>query len=228
MGRLGTTDPPDAPLKWQLPKPRFRGRLHQITLFFAIPAAILLIRAAPSGSPRLATTIYGITLVGLFAASAAYHRGTWSARAFRWMRTLDHCMIYLLIAGTNTAFSVLLLHGVIQWVLLVSVWVGAIVGITLKVIKIDGFARLAGVLYILLGWIAVAAIPQAIKESETLPLVLVGIGGLMYTIGAIIFLRRRPDPKPLVFGYHEIWHTFVVAASACQFAAITLLVRSAA
>jgi hemolysin III len=210
-----------------LPKPKLRGWLHLITLFIAIPASIWLVLSAPSGTPRAAIAVYGITLIGLFAASSAYHRGNWSVRWLRRMRTLDHCMIYLLIAGTNTAFSVLVLHGFIQWLLLVAVWVGAIVGIAFKVIKIEGFARLAGVLYIGMGWIAVAAIPQAISESEALPLLLVAAGGLMYTVGAIVFFLRRPDPRPLVFGYHEIWHTFVVAASACQYAAITLLLRTA-
>jgi len=91
----------------------------------------------------------------------------------------------------------------------------------------DGFGRIGGALYIALGWIGVVSLPQALQNSDGGPLILVGVGGLMYTIGAVVLLRRRPDPSPMVFGYHEIWHALVIAASACQFTAITMLVRSA-
>jgi hemolysin III len=108
----------------------------------------------------------------------------------------------------------------------VVVWTGALVGITLKLVKIDGFSRAGGTLYMALGWIGIAALPQVLSESEALPLVLTVAGGLMYTFGAVVLLRRRPDPNPLVFGYHEIWHALVVAASASHYAAITVLLRT--
>jgi hemolysin III len=209
-------------------KPRLRGRLHQITVFLAIPAGIFLISQARPGTHRLAVTIYALSLVALFGASASYHRGNWSPRALRRMRALDHSMIFFLIAGTGTAFGVLVLTGWMRAVFLTTIWIGALMGIVFKVIKIDGFARLGGFLYIALGWVGVATVPQAIQSPEKLPLVLIGVGGLMYTIGAIIFWLRRPDPRPQVFGYHEIWHTFVVAASACQYTAIAMLVRATA
>ena len=136
-------------------------------------------------------------------------------------------MIYLFIAGTNTAYTILVLDGIWQWLLLLGVWAGAIVGITLKFVMFDGFGRIGGALYIALGWIGVVSLPQALQNSDGGPLILVGVGGLMYTIGAVVLLRRRPDPSPMVFGYHEIWHALVIAASACQFTAITMLVRSA-
>ena len=208
-------------------KPLLRGRSHQLAVLAAIPAGIFLISNAPSGSTRFATAVYATTLIGLFATSAAYHRINWSPAALHWMRRLDHSMIYLFIAGTNTAYTILVLEGIWQWVLLLGVWAGAIVGITLKLVKFDGFARIGGALYIALGWIGVISLPQAIHNSDGGPLLLVGVGGLMYTIGAVVLLRRRPDPSPSVFGYHEIWHALVVAASACQFTAITMLVRSA-
>jgi hemolysin III len=113
-----------------------------------------------------------------------------------------------------------------QWLLLVVVWSGAILGVTLKFVRIDGFSRVGGALYIILGWIGIATLPEALHNSPEAPLILVGIGGLMYTFGAVVLLRRRPDPNPLVFGYHEIWHALVVAASACHFTAITMLVRA--
>lgn len=209
------------------PKPLLRGRLHQTMVFVAIPAGIMLVRAAPPGSARLATLIYAISLVGLFTASATYHRLNWKPQALRWARRLDHCMIYVLIAGTATAYAVLVLQGVMQWLMLIVVWAGAILGITLKFINIERFARLGGALYIILGWVGVATIPQAIRRADALPLLLVALGGVMYTIGAYIFMRRRPNPSPRVFGYHEIWHTFVVLASASHYTAIALLLRTA-
>lgn len=208
------------------PKPRFRGWLHQMALIIAIPASVRLVAAAPSSEIRVATSIYALSLVGLFGASAAYHRVDWSPTALRRARALDHSMIFLLIAGTYTAFGVLVLHGLWQLLVLVVVWTGAVVGITLKLVKIDGFSRVGGTLYMALGWIGIVALPQVLSESEALPLVLTVAGGLMYTVGAVVLLRRRPDPNPLVFGYHEIWHALVVAASICHYAAITLLLRT--
>jgi hemolysin III len=204
-------------------KPRLRGRLHQVALFIAVPASVRLVGAAPSGPVRMSTIIYALSLVGLFGASAAYHRLDWSPTALRRARALDHSMIFLLIAGTHTAFGVLVLHGVWQQLVLVVVWMGALVGITLKLVNIEGFSTAGGTLYIALGWIGIAALPQVLSESEVLPLVLILAGGLMYTVGAFVLLRRRPDPNPLVFGYHEIWHALVVAASTCHYAAITVL-----
>jgi hemolysin III len=208
------------------PKPRLRGRLHQAALFIALPASVRLVSAAPSGSVRVAMVIYALSLVGLFSASAAYHRLNWSPMALRRVRSLDHSMIFLLIAGTYTAFGVLVLHGVWQLLVLVVVWTGALVGITLKLVNVEGFSRAGGTLYIALGWIGIAALPPMLSESKILPLVLTLAGGLMYTVGTLVLLRRRPDPNPLVFGYHEIWHALVVAASTCHYAAITVLLRT--
>jgi hemolysin III len=209
-----------------IPKPRLRGRLHQAALFIAAPASVLLVSAAPSGLIRVAMIIYASSLVGLFGASAAYHRLLWSPKALRWLRTLDHSMIFLLIAGTYSAVGVLVLHGVWELVVLVVVWTGALVGIALKLVKIDGFSRTGGTLYIALGWIGIAALPQVLSKSDALPLVLTVAGGVIYTVGAVVLLRRRPDPNPLVFGYHEIWHALVVAASTCHYVAITALLRT--
>ena len=210
-----------------LQRPLLRGRLHQIAVFVAIPMGILLVAAARTGSHRVAVTVYVISLIGLLGTSAAYHRLRWTPPARKWMRRLDHSMIFLLIAGTNTAYAVLVLDGLWRWVDLVVVWAGAIVGITLKMIKIDGFSKIGGALYIILGWIGIITLPQALRSTPGAPLILVGAGGIMYTLGAVVLFRRRPDPSPRVFGYHEIWHSFVVAACACHYVAITLLVRAA-
>ncbi len=209
-----------------IPKPRLRGRLHQIFLFLFIPAGILLVSASRTAPVRIATIVYVISLLAVLGTSAAYHRGNWSPPALRRMRRLDHSMIFVLIAGTATAYAVLVLDGFMRWLFLITMWAGAIVGITLKLVKIDGFARLGGTLYIVLGWIGILTLPQALRSSHGVPLILVGAGGIMYTVGAVVFLRKRPDPFPLTFGYHEIWHTFVVAACVCHFIAISMLVSS--
>lgn len=137
-------------------------------------------------------------------------------------------MIFFLIAGTGTAVGSLVLEGAWRVAFLAILWAGAVVGVSFKLVKIDGFARVGGFLYIALGWTGAATVPQAIRAARPLPLILIGAGGILYTVGATIFFRRRPDPKPLVFGYHEIWHAFVVAACACQYAGITMILRTAA
>ena len=207
-------------------KPRLRGRLHQVALVVAIPAGVRLVAAAPSTSARVATTVYATSLIGLFGASAAYHLMSWSSRARRRARVLDHCMIFFLIAGSYTAFSVLALKGPWRAVVLTIVWVGALVGIALKLFKIEARSRFDGALYIGLGWTAILALPQLLTELDVLPLLLVVTGGLMYTAGTLVLLRRRPDPNPLVFGYHEVWHTIVIAASTCHYVAITMLLSA--
>jgi hemolysin III len=207
-------------------KPRLRGRLHQAALVVAIPASVRLVAAAPTMSTRVATTIYAVSLIGLFGASAAYHLLSWSPSALRRARVLDHCMIFFLIAGSYTAFSVLALDGPLRAVVLAIVWVGALIGIALKLFDIEALPRVGGALYIGLGWAAVLALPQLLIELDLLPLVLVVAGGLMYTAGTLVLLRRRPDPNPLVFGYHEVWHAIVIAASTCHYVAVSMLLSS--
>jgi hemolysin III len=208
------------------PTPRWRGRLHLMALIIAIPATIRLVVAAPSGAVRVATAIYALSLVGLFATSSAYHGWNWSQPALERIQTLDHSMIFVLIAGTYTAFGVLALPGLWRLVVLAVVWTGTLVGITIKLVKIDWLSPVAGALYIALGWAGIAALPQVLGDLGALPVVLIVAGGVMYTVGALVLLRRRPDPNPHVFGYHEVWHALVVVASACHYAAISVLVRT--
>jgi hemolysin III len=194
-------------------------------LIVAVPAALYLVAATPGGAGRVATSIYAFGLVGLFGASAAYHRVSWSATALRWARSLDHSMIFVLIAGTYTAFGVLVMDGLWRVVVLGVVWTGAVTGIALKLIRINGLPRLGSALYMTLGWAGVVAAPQILSRTDPPALALIAAGGVMYTVGAVVLLRRKPDPDPKVFGYHEVWHAFVVAASACHYLAIVLLAR---
>jgi hemolysin III len=189
--------------------------------------AVALVAVARGATARAATLIYALTLVGMFGVSASYHRLTWSARTLVRIRTLDHSMIYLLIAGTYTPFSLLALHGAWRLWLLAAVWGGATLGIALKVLRFNRSQVLTGALYIVLGWAAVVAAPQFIHHLSWTALVLVVVGGLFYTSGAWILFRRRPNPRPLVFGYHEVWHSLMVGASVCHYCAVMMLVVSA-
>jgi len=205
-------------------KPRMRGRLHQIAFFVSVPAGIALVALAHTGRARLAAAVFAVGLAGVFGASAAYHRVAWTDPARRRMKRLDHSMIFVLIAGTYTPFCLLALSGMWSVILLATVWAGAILGIVLKQIDIDGLSRLSGVLYIALGWAVILALPKFFDSLSTAAFVLVVAGGLLYTLGAIVFAMKRPDPNPAVFGYHEIWHAFTAGAGACHYAAVLLLV----
>ena len=206
------------------PVPTWRGRLHQAAFFVAIPAGIALIAVARGTSARVVAAVYAISLVGLYGTSAAYHRLATSATARRWLKRADHSMIFVLIAGTVTPVAALVLRPPWSIVLLIVVWGGAAVGVLLKMLVIDGFRVLTGTLYIVLGWVVVLALPQLVRDLSVASLTLVVAGGILYTLGAIVLLRRRPDPAPSTFGYHEIWHSMVVAASACHYVAVLLIV----
>jgi hemolysin III len=207
-----------------LPKPRMRGRLHQIAFFVSVPAGIALIALADTGKARLAAAIFATGLAGVFGASAAYHRVAWSDPARKRMKRLDHSMIFVLIAGTYTPLCLLALSGVWSVVMLATVWAGAITGIVLKQVNIDGLKRVSGFLYISLGWASIVSMPQLFHKMSGPAFTLVVVGGLLYTLGAIVFAAKRPDPYPAVFGYHEIWHAFTAGASLCHYSAVLLLI----
>lgn len=209
-----------------LPKPRWRGRLHQIAFIVSIPQGLALVAAGADWASRISAAIYALSLSGVYGVSAAYHRVKWTPKALQRMRKLDHSMIFLLIAGTYTPFSLMALDGLWATVLLAAVWVGAIGGVGVKLFGIDRMRKLGGTLYIVLGWLAVLAAPKFVGRLSVPVLALIVAGGILYTAGSIVLLRKKPDPRPLVFGYHEVWHVMVVAASLCHYAAIGLLVLS--
>jgi hemolysin III len=201
-----------------------RGRLHEIAFFVALPAGIALVALADTGRSRLAAVIFAVGLAGVFGSSAAYHRVAWSEPARNRMKRLDHSMIFILIAGTYTPLCLLALSGAWSVVTLATVWAAAITGIILKQVNIDGLRRVCGFLYIALGWASIVALPQMFHVMSVTGSVLVVAGGLLYTLGAIVFAVKRPDPNPAVFGYHEIWHAFTAGAGLCHYAAVLLLV----
>jgi hemolysin III len=208
-----------------LPKPRLRGVLHKWAFFASLALGAALVILAPGGRGTLAAAIYAASVAALFGVSALYHRIDWqTAVARKRMRRLDHTMIFVLIAGSYTPFALLVLHGTLATVILVAVWAGAAGGALMKLLWIDAPKGLIALIYVLLGWVAVAAFPGLLDALGVAPTVLVAAGGVLYTLGAAVYAFHRPDPAPAVFGYHEVFHALVIAAAALQYAVIAFFV----
>ena len=206
-------------------KPRLRGVLHQWAFFVSLVGGVVLVLVAPPGRATLATAIYATSVAALFGVSALYHRITWvSVDARRWMRRLDHTMIFFLIAGTYTPFGLLVLDGTLAVAILCAVWGGALAGIVLNLVWIDSPKWVTAVVYVSVGWVAVIAFPDLISELGITAIALLAAGGVLYTLGAVVYARKKPDPSPAVFGYHEIFHALVIAAAALQYAVIAFYV----
>jgi hemolysin III len=212
-----------------LPKPRLRGVLHKWAFFASLVLGAALVIFAPGGRGTLAAAIYAVSVAALFGVSALYHRIDWkSAVSRKRMRRLDHTMIFVLIAGSYTPFALLVLDGTLATVILACVWGGALAGALMKLVWIDAPKWLVAGTYVLLGWVAVAAFPALVDELGIGPTALVAAGGVLYTMGAVVYAARRPDPAPAVFGYHEIFHALVIAAAALQYAVIAFFVLPSA
>ena len=205
-------------------KPRLRGVSHQWAFFAALAAGVVLVATAPSRRALAAGAVYAVALAGMFGASALYHRIDWRPRAALWMRRLDHSMIFVLIAGTYTPIAVLLLDGALSRIVLGLLWGGAILGLVLKLVWIGAPAWLTASTYVALGWIGVPTLPQLVRVGGVAAATLLVAGGVLYTAGAVVYARRRPDPKPAVFGFHEVFHVLVVAAAVVHFVAVAFFV----
>jgi len=204
-------------------RPRLRGVSHQYAFFLSLGAGAALVAAASGARETVAASVFAGTLAAMFGVSAAYHRILWSPRARRWMRRLDHTTIYLLIAGTYTPVALLVLPRPWSVIVLAIAWSGCAVAIALKLVWVDAPKWLAAAIAVALGWLGVAAFPHLARAGVG-ALVLLSIGGVLYTVGAVVYARERPDPVPAVFGYHEVFHACVIAAAACQYAAVAALV----
>jgi hemolysin III len=203
-------------------KPRLRGVSHQWAFFVSLAAGAALVLLAHGSTATIAAAIYAFSLSALLGVSALYHRVDWGPAARRWMRRLDHTMIFVLIAGTYTPFALLVLHGAIAHVVLIAVWVMAGAGTVLNLLWWNAPKPVTAAVYISTGWIAILAFPQLWSGLGPVGFGLIVLGGMLYTAGAIVYASRRPDPRPAVFGYHEIFHLLVIAAAACDFAAIAV------
>jgi hemolysin III len=207
-----------------LTKPLLRGVIHQGGFLAALGVAPFAVLAADGTRARVSVGIFAASVVACFGASALYHRVTWSARVRPWMRRLDHAGVYLLIAGTYTPVSLLALDGAWRPAIRATVWTGAGAAILLKFAWVDAPKWLAAAIGIALGWVAVVALPELASRVDPAAVVLLVVGGLAYTYGAIVYARRRPDPAPAVFGYHELFHALTIVAVACQYVAIAFYV----
>jgi hemolysin III len=202
-------------------KPRLRGVSHEWAFFVSLFLGAGLIVAAKTPKATLAVAIYAVSLSALLGTSALYHRVNWKRpEVRRWMRRLDHSMIFFLIAGTYTPFALLVLNGPLADAILVVVWAGAIAGAIVETIWIDHPKWVAALIYVSLGSVAAVAFPQLWQDMGVTGTLLVAGGGLLYMAGAIVYATQRPNPNPRVFGYHEIFHALVIAAAAAHFAAI--------
>jgi hemolysin III len=210
-----------------LVRPLLRGRLHLGAFVASVPAVLVLVGAAESGRAMAAAAVYGVTLVAVFLVSSAYHRLARSPRAQVVLRRADHATIYLLIAGSYTPIAVVAIGGPIGWALVATAWTVAALGVLLKVVWFHRSGVAGAALYVGMGWMIVVAAPTLVRHVSTVELVLLLAGGVLYTVGALVLARRWPDPRPRVFGYHEVWHSFVIIAAACQYAAIYLIVGGA-
>jgi hemolysin III len=206
------------------PKPRLRGVLHQAAFLVALVVGTLLVVSADGKRASLAAAVFAGSVAAMLGTSALYHRITWSPRVRPWMRRLDHAGIYLLIAGSYTPVGLLTLSGTLRTVVLAVVWTGVALAIAVKFVWVDAPKWLSVVIAIALGWIGVAAMPQVWTHAGPAAVVLLAAGGVAYTAGAIVYARRRPDPVPQVFGYHELFHALTLVAVSCQYVAIAFFV----
>ena len=204
-------------------KPRLRGVSHEWAFFVSLVAGAALVVAAPTARATAAVAIYAASLSALLGVSALYHRINWRRPEIRrWMRRLDHSMIFLLIAGTVTPFAVLVLHGTLANALLIAVWAGAAAGIVVELVWVEAPKWVTALVYVAVGWIGALGFPGIVGNAGLGAGALIAVGGALYTAGAVIYARQRPDPNPAVFGYHEIFHLLVIAAAAAHFAAVAI------
>lgn len=212
-------------------RPRARGWIHLYSAVVAGVMGIVLVALAAStvgAGAAIACAIYAATIIGLFTVSATYHRHTWKSTVARtWMKRADHSMIFVFIAGTYTPMAVLALHPPLRTVILAVVWAGALGGVVLKLF-FPHAPRWVGVpFYLAVGWVAVFILPELLHGGGVAALVLIITGGLLYTVGAVFYATRRPNPWPATFGYHEFFHAAVSLAAICHCVAIWLVLYHA-
>jgi hemolysin III len=205
-------------------KPRLRGVFHEYAFFVSLACGAALIVGASDGRARLAAIIYAFAVSALLGTSALYHRVTWRPKARRWMRRLDHSMIFVLIAGTYTPVALLALKGSLASTILIVMWIGAFGGVIFKLAWIDAPKWLFAAVYVALGLVTAAIFGELPATIGWLGVAGLATGGLLYLVGAVVYTRGRPNPWPKVFGYHEIFHTLVVAAAGLHYAVIAFAV----
>lgn len=208
-------------------KPRLRGVLHQAGFSISLSTGTALIILAEGPRQTVGAAIYAVAVTMLFGTSAAYHRGSWSPARRNMMERLDHSMIFVLIAGSYTPFTLVLLDGATRWIIFGIVWGGAITGVVARQLLGVKGRWLFPVLYLVLGWVAVPVTPAILDEGGVVVLVLTAAGGVLYSVGAVVYARKKPDPHPEWWGFHEIFHALTLLAFACHYTAISFALYQA-
>lgn len=211
----------------QAPRPKLRGILHLISAPIALIAGLVVVFQATSTELRIAFIVYLFTAVNLFTVSATYHIGKWSLPVKTTLRRLDHSNIFLIIAGTYTPLAVALLDWESAKTLLVIIWIAAVVGVTVSLIWPHAPRWVSVPLYLAMGWVSIFYVPSMAKNDGLVPVILVAIGGLLYSAGAVIYGLKKPNINLKWFGFHELFHSFTVAAFAVHFVAVTIAVIKA-
>ena len=207
-------------------KPKLRGWLHAATAPLALVAGIVLIALSPTSTTRLGSAVFAACALTLFTASAAMHRGRWSPRTGLWLRRLDHSSIFLLIAGSYTPFTLLLLEGRNRTTLLAIAWGGAVLGILFRMFWVQAPRWLYTPIYLALGWAAVFYFPAFFRGASVAVLVTMIVGGALYTVGGLVYGFRRPDPSPRWFGFHEVFHTLTILAFTTHYVGVSIATYS--
>ena len=203
-------------------KPHFRGWLHAATAPLAAAAGIVLVALSPNAMTRTGSAVFAVSALVLFTVSAIYHRGRWSPRVWAFLRRFDHANIFLLIAGTYTPFSLLLLEGRNRVVLLAVVWTGAILGVLFRVFWAGAPRWLYTPIYMALGWAAVFYVNDFVHGTHPAVLTLMATGGLLYTLGGLVYGFQWPNPSPRWFGFHEVFHTLTIAAFVTHYVGVSI------
>ena len=207
-------------------KPKLRGWLHAATAPLSLAAGIVLIALSPTAATRFGSAVFAASALVLFTVSATMHRGRWSPRANLFLRRLDHASIFLLIAGSYTPFSLLLLEGGTRKLLLTVAWGGAALGILFRVFWVGAPRWLYTPIYVALGWAAVFFFPDFMDTASTPVFTLLVVGGALYTVGGLVYGLKRPDPFPTWFGFHEVFHTLTIAAFVTHYIGVSLATYS--
>jgi hemolysin III len=205
-------------------KPVWRGWAHLVSFEIALVVGTLVIVQARGAAHTTAAAIYAAAVAALFGTSALYHRGKWGPGASARLQRLDHLMIIYLIAGTATPAMLICLGGTLRVVELALLWMLALLAAGVRLARMAAPERVVGLIYVGLGWTAGLAVPAVWAHAGVAPAVLLIVGGLLYTAGAIGYHRRSPDPNPMLFGYHEVFHAYVTLAAACQYVALACFV----
>ena len=205
-------------------KPRLRGVLHEYAFYVSLACGVGLMLAASDARARLAAAIYAGAVSALLGTSALYHRVTWRPSARRWMRRLDHSMIFVLIAGTYTPMALLALKGALASTILIVLWLGVLGGMVFKLVWIDAPKWVFALVYVTLGVVTAAVMGELPAAIGWLGAAGLALGGLLYVLGAVVYASGRPNPWPKVFGYHEVFHSLVLAAAALHYAVIAFAV----